>query len=281
MSVRHAEGNTHTTGESSLRMQVVLGGAAGGIGCRVARRLAERGHTVVALDRRQPELPDAVETHVLDLTDELAVGERLAGRTVDAVVTAAGWYEIGALEDCSPAELRRHLEANLLTAHTLVHATVPAVRRREGRIVLVGSTVGSVPLPYHGAYSTAKAGLHGYAGALRRELAACGVEVALVEPGPTRTGLNERAAQADRKADSAYAAVYTAFRDYSPRSVDPDTVAAQIVKAVTADSPRTRYRVGRRARWLPRLAAVLPTGVFDRIVRAGMPDGPLGRLLDR
>jgi len=117
-------------------MRVVLAGVAGGIGSRVARRLAERGHSIVGLDRRETELPDGVETHELDLTDETAVREVVAGRAVDAVVTAAGWYEVAALEDCPPAVFRRHIEANLLTAHTVVHAALPAVRRQQGRFVV-------------------------------------------------------------------------------------------------------------------------------------------------
>lgn len=263
-------------------MRVVLAGVAGGIGSRVARRLAERGHSVVGLDRRETDLPDGVETHELDLTDETAVREVVAGRAVDAVVTAAGWYEVAALEDCPPAVFRRHIEANLLTAHTVVHTALPAVRRRQGRFVFVGSTVGSVGLPYHGAYSAAKSGLHGYADALRRELAPRDVDVALVEPGPTRTGLNERAAAgAEGEDESPYAAVYEQFRGYSPQSVAPSAVADTVVEAVTVERPRPRYRVGRRARWLPRLAGVLPTRLFDRIVRAGLPGGVLGRLIDR
>lgn len=263
-------------------MRVVLTGVAGGIGRRVARRLVERGHSVVGVDRRPTEpLAAAVETHTVDLTDEAAVQELLAGVECDGLVTAAGWYEIGALEDCSPAELRRHLEANLLTTHTAVHAALPTLRRRQGRIVVVGSTAGSVPLPYHGAYSTAKAGLHGYTDVLRRELSPHGVETVLVEPGPTRTGLNERAARAVEGREGPYTDVYEQFREYSPRSVAPGTVADSVVTALTVDEPRARYRVGARARWLPRLATMLPTGVFDRLVRAGLPGGVLGRLIDR
>jgi NAD(P)-dependent dehydrogenase (short-subunit alcohol dehydrogenase family) len=262
-------------------MRVVVAGAAGGIGSRVARRLLERGHSVVGLDRRQEGLPERVEAHTLDLTDEQAVQAAVAGREVDGVVTAAGWYEIRALEDCPPGDFRRHLEANLVSAHTVVHAALPALRRRDGRVVIVGSTVGSVSLPYHGAYSAAKAGLHGYADALRRELGPRGVGVSLVEPGPARTGLNERAARSTDDGGGPYEAAYRQFRGYSPQSVEPDRVADSIVTALTADSPRARYRVGRRARWLPRLAGILPTGLFDRVVRAGLPGGLLGRLVDR
>jgi len=262
-------------------MHVVVAGAGGGIGSRVARRLCQQGHSVIGLDRRQADLPDGVEGHGIDLTDQAAVEAVVAGREVDAIVTAAGWYEVGALENCPPAEFRRHLEDNLVTAHAVVHAGLPAVRRRRGRVVLLGSTVGSVALPYHGAYSAAKSGVHGYADALRRELSPRGVDVALVEPGPARTGLNERAVRSADADDGPYGSVYEQFRGYSPESVSPEQVARTTVTAVTADSPRARYRVGLRARWLPRLGGVLPTGLFDRVVRAGLPGGLLGRLVDR
>ena len=260
-------------------MQVVVTGAAGGIGRRIVRQLVDRNASVLALDKRSMDLPTA-ETRVVDLTDAAAVAQLLEDRTVDAVVTAAGWYAIGALEDCSPAEFREHLEANLVTAHTVVHAALPSVRRREGRIVLVGSTVGSVPLPYHGAYSAAKSGLDGYATALRRELQERGVSVSLVEPGPTRTGLNERAG-ATPPESGPYTAAYEQFREYRPESVTPDRVADAAVTALAADRPRARYRVGRRARWLPRVSALLPTRIVDRLVAAGLPGGVLGRLIDR
>ena len=262
-------------------MDIVVAGAAGGIGSRVTNRLLRQDHSVVGLDRRRADIPEDAEAHGIDLTDETAVQTAVAGRDIDAVVTAAGWYEVGALEECPPSAFRRHLEANLVTAHTVVHAGLPAVRRRRGRVVLVGSTVGSVALPYHGAYSAAKSGLHGYADALRRELSPRGVDIALVEPGPTRTGLNERAARSGEDGESPYEAVYEQFRGYSPQSVTPAQVADSVVTAVTVDSPRARYRVGQRARWLPRLEGVLPTGLFDRLVRSGLPGGLLGRLVDR
>ena len=262
-----------------MYMRVVLTGAAGGIGRRVARRLVEQGHTVVGLDRRAVAL-DGVETHVLDLTDGEAVRELLAGQPVDALVTAAGWYEVSAIEECSPETFRRHLESNLVAVHTVVHAVLPTLRRRQGRVVVVGSSTGSVALPFHGAYSTAKAGLHGYTDSLRREVEPRGVDVTLVEPGPTRTGLNESAVRG-ADGDGAYAEAHERFQGYSPQSITPEQVAASVLTAATADSPRVRYRVGGRARWLPRLAAVVPTRLFDRIVRAGLPGGLLGRLVDR
>jgi NAD(P)-dependent dehydrogenase (short-subunit alcohol dehydrogenase family) len=266
-------------------MRVVLCGAAGGIGRQVADRLLGAGHDIVGLDRDADgvsDLPDAVDGRVVDLSDEEAVKRALADTEAEAVVSSVGWYELGAIEDCSPDAFREHFEANVLAVHTPIRELLPELREREGRIVVVGSMVGSVPLPYHGAYSTAKAGLAGYLDSLRREIGPKGVDVTLVEPGPVRTGFNERAADAlDRHADSAYAEQYRAYGDYSPDAATPAAVAERIRTALEADDPRARYRVSARARWLPRLAAVLPAPIYDRIVRSGLPGGLLHRLIDR
>lgn len=293
-------------------MRVVLAGAAGGIGGRVARRLVAADHDVVGLDRDDDglaALPDAVETATVDLAAPAAVADALDDVAADAVVSCVGWYELGAVEDCSPAAFERHLDANLAAVHHVVAPLLPDLRRREGRVVAVGSVVGATPLPFHGAYAAAKAGLAGYVTALRREVAAHGVDVALVEPGPTPTGFNERAAAAlDREGDPGaddsdagptadagnsdagpaadaddrpYDDAYRALSGYAPQSVSPEAVTETVVTATTTARPRARYRLGARARWLPRLGAVLPTRLFDRIVRSGLPDGLLGRLIDR
>ncbi len=267
-------------------MRVVVTGAAGGIGSGVAETLDARGHDVIALDHdaeRLTDLSDAIETKALDLRDGDAVRESLAGCDLDVVITCAGGYELAALEDTTPESFRRQLETNLTTVHTVVRATASSIRERNGRIVVVGSMVGSVALPYHGPYSAAKAGVRGYTEALRRELEPRGPTVALVEPGPVRTGLNERATAGLRSlsdAGSAYAEDYRDFEAYTPAATDVDAVVGTVVTAATTDRPRTRYRVSHRARWLPRVAAVLPDRLYDRLVRLGLPGGLLGRLID-
>ena len=267
-------------------MRVLVTGAAGGIGGGVARSLAAAGHDVLGADRDADgldALPEAVETAAIDLRDEAAVRALLADRPLDAVVSCVGGYEIAAVEDTSADAFRRQLEANLTAVHATVAATLPTLRERGGRVVVVGSMVGSVALPYHGAYSAAKAGLDGYVDALRREVGPRGVDVTLIEPGPVPTGFNERAAAAAGSdgSDGPYADAYRAFEGYSPAATDLETVVERVVTATTAERPRTRYRVSSRARWLPRLARLLPDRLYDRLVRAGLPGGLLWRLLHR
>lgn len=265
-------------------MRILLTGAAGEIGRRLATRL-NNSHEVVAVDQDTEaltRLADSIDTRTIDLTDTQAVQSELTGLEVETFVSAVGGYELAALEDCSPASFTDQLETNLTAVHTPLQTVLPKLRAQAGRVVLIGSMVGSVALPYHGAYSAAKAGVSGYADALRRELAPHGVTVSLIEPGPVRTGFNERAASglADRSG-SVYADTYAQFASYSPAAADVETVVERVITAVETDRPRARDRIGRRARWLPRLQSVLPTWVFDRLIRSGLPGGVLARLIDR
>jgi short-subunit dehydrogenase len=275
-------------------MRVLVTGAAGGIGGGVVRALVAADHDVVGIDRDADglaALPEDAETHALDLRDGDAVEALLTDRAIDCVVSCVGGYEIAAVEDTTVDAFRHQLDTNLTAVHTVVRAALPSIRERDGRIVVVGSMVGSTPLPYHGAYSAAKAGLRGYVDALRREVEPHGATVAFVEPGPVPTGFNERAAASvtDRReradagggTESPYADAYRAFEGYAPAATDLETVVERVVLAATADRPRAVYRVSRRARWLPRLGAVLPDRVYDRLVRAGLPGGILGRVIDR
>lgn len=266
-------------------MRVVVTGVAGAIGRHVATALSEDGNEVVGLDRDSEglaTLPAAVDCRVVDLSEQTAVEQTLAETDPDALVSCVGWYELAALEDCPPDSLRTHLEANLLAVHTPLHALLPKIRDNNGRIVVVGSMVGSVSLPYHGAYSASKTGLAGYVDSLRRELTARGVDVSLVEPGPIRTGFNEQAGtHLDEIGDSSYRTEYEPFEGYSPAATTVNSVVENVLEALESDAPRARYRVSHRARLLPWLQALLPASLFDKIVRSGLPGGLLHRLIDR
>ncbi|GAB3952609.1 hypothetical protein GCM10027614_56570 [Micromonospora vulcania] len=129
---------------------------------------------------------DAVTAVTADLTDPEQLDRVLAAvgdRPVDVVVNNAGGYlggDTGTLAGVA-AQWRANLDANVLTAVLLTEALRPALRRPGGRVILVSSI--AAQRGGGGAYSAAKAALHGWAYDLAAQLGPEQITVNVVSPG--------------------------------------------------------------------------------------------------
>lgn len=161
-------------------------------------RLAARGYELALCGRRAERLDETLQalpeaghsTHPGDLSDP-AVAERVAAEvvssheTLDAVIHCAGGL-IDRSED-SLASLEEELvgafRSNVLTAALLTEALGPHLRDQRGRVVVVSSI--AALRGGGGAYSVAKAALHGWAFDAARMLGRRGITVNVVAPGYT------------------------------------------------------------------------------------------------
>jgi short-subunit dehydrogenase len=169
---------------------VLLTGATGGIGHAIARALRSRGAELTLTGRRSDVLePLATELGaralVADLSDRVAL-ERLLDDVgdVDILLANAALPASGRLESFSIEEIDRALEVNLRAPIVLARALLPAMLERDrGHLLFVSSLAGKAPAPGACIYNASKAGLRGFAGALRADLHGSGVGVSAVFPG--------------------------------------------------------------------------------------------------
>ena len=172
---------------------VVTGGSAG-IGRAICEALLNEGRRVVSLDLAAPsfEHPALIAIKV-DLADREAT-RRIAGEVAErhaptTLVHNAGAIRPAALADVRLADLDVLVELHLGAAIQLVQAVLPGMReRRFGRIVLISSRA-ALGAATRTAYSATKAGLIGMARTWALELAADGITVNVVAPGPIRTDM--------------------------------------------------------------------------------------------
>ncbi len=239
--------------------RIIVTGAAGGIGSRVARGLAAKGAGLALLDHDAQALAPlaaeiaalggVVEARPADLLDDQARETAVAGAVqalggLDMLVNIAGLLSFGPFEAEDPGRLDALLRLNLGAPMQLTRSVLPGLLRQgSGRIVNVGSTFGSIGFAWFTAYSASKAGLRGFSEALRRELDGSGVAVTYVAPRAVKTPLNTDAIK--RMAEKV-----------GMNMDDPDWVAARIVEAI--EKGRKDVYLGFPESLFVRINAILP-----------------------
>ena len=224
---------------TGLRPVVVTGGTSG-IGLGAARRLAADGRPVVLLGRdggRADEAlaqlvdsgvdPSTMAAVVGDTTDPDALTRAVAVCSerwgpVGGLVTAAGRLARGSVTDLPVDELRAALETNVVGTWLAIRAVLPTmVEQQHGRIVTIGSVLGSVGAEGRSGYAATKGAVAAMTRSIALEVAADGVTVNCVAPGPVRTPMNadQHGTAADRAAEAAFTSSIPAGRWGSPDDV--------------------------------------------------------------
>jgi NAD(P)-dependent dehydrogenase (short-subunit alcohol dehydrogenase family) len=209
------------------------------------------------------------------VTDATAIGHASARmEELDGLVLNAGIAIASPLEFLPPEELERQLDVNVVGQLRVLQAFLPALRRRNGRVVLMGSIGGRSSLPFLGAYAMSKFALEAMADALRVELAPFDMHVSIVEPGTIATAIwtkpQRTADSLPPEAGEYYGERIAKFRALAAKrsstaAVSPAEVAKVVEHALTAARPRTRYLVGPDAKRRARLQK-LPDRWRDRLL---------------
>jgi NAD(P)-dependent dehydrogenase (short-subunit alcohol dehydrogenase family) len=177
---------------------ILVTGGAGGIGRAIVRQAATAGWRPVVLDLRVPDdpLPDEV-FRACDFADlgatRDALAEVAAAHAPTRLVNNVGIVRPAALEDTSVEDLAAVLDVNLRSAVLAAQALLPAMREAGfGRIVNIASRA-ALGKELRSAYAASKAGLIGLTRSWALELAAHGITVNAIGPGPIATELFRRA----------------------------------------------------------------------------------------
>lgn len=282
------------TSSAVSERSVLITGTSTGLGRETAFHLAEKGFQVFC-GVRKAEDGDALRAAcrtgrihpvIIDVTDDAtvsAVASEIAAivgdRGLFGLVNNAGICVSAPLE-MVPLELfRKQLEVNLVGQLAVTQAMLPLMRRAgPARLVNVTSGLGTVAIPYLGPYAAAQFAKEGMSDALRRELAPMGILVSVVSPGAIWTPIWDKISEEGaRLIDSTSEAVARLYRaTYLPflkanaegarasRTTATD-VAVAIHSALTAERPKTRYRVGADVRRGSRLAWLLPDTAIDKM----------------
>lgn len=207
-------------------ISLLITGGARGIGAATARLLAAEGARIMITDVLDEEgqdlaaeLGEGVVYRRLDVTRTedweaaIAAAETQFGR-LSGLFNNAGVVAFGSVEACTPEAFRRVIDINLFGVFLGIHFAAPALRRAGGGVIVnTSSTAGLQGYAGLAAYVASKWGVRGLSKASALDLAAGGVRVVSLHPGPIRTPMTAELTDA------------TAAAQPIPRFGEPEEVA--------------------------------------------------------
>ncbi len=201
---------------------LLITGASSGIGAATARAASREGYQLVLAARSTdklealarelgPENVLAVSADVTVMAQQEAMVEQALERfgRIDGVFANAGrGGSPGGFSGADHDAWREMILTNVYGVGLTLQATLPALRKSRGHVLLTGSAAGRATIP-GSMYSASKWAVTGIGYNLREELRGSGIRVTLIEPGMVDTPFfDERPSHALQDHDIANAVLY-------------------------------------------------------------------------
>lgn len=257
----------------SKHVCIVTGGSSG-IGKCTAECMAEAGYTVYEFSRRESE-QNGIFHVSCDVSDEQSVNcavqtvfER-EGR-IDTVIHCAGFGISGAVEFTALSEAKKQFDVNFFGVVNVNHAVIPIMRTQGfGRLVMVSSVAGAIPIPFQTYYSCTKASINAYTMALANELRPFGITVSAVQPGDICTGFTaarEKNPAGDREYHGRISRSVSTMEHDEQNGMKPQTAGRFIAAVARRKSHKPIYTIGFTYKLFCILAKLLPKNVVNYLV---------------
>ena len=189
----------------------------------------------------------------LDITNEYDY-RKIENIDIDIYIANAAIAESGSMVEMPVDRIRDNFETNVFSNFNLLQQILhKMIRRGRGKVIIMGSLAGRIPMPFLGAYSGSKASLIKMTEALRFELMLLDsdIKVSLILPGLYRTGFNKLAM--DKKYDFMDVNSFFEYQLDFIHSYDKfvlffeqralTSIVNKICQAIYSDNPKFIYSV--------------------------------------
>lgn len=235
-------------------LNVLITGAASGIGDAVKEYFINNNHQVYAIDVSKINESDNLKTYQCDITNQtelLKIKSELENKQIklDAIINIAGIHMMTSLVENDYLKMKRLIDINLCGT-MLINNTFHSLLKAEGRIIIVSSEVAGLdPMPFNGLYNVSKTALDSYAQALRQELNLINQKVITIKPGAIATPLCYSSVDATNelaKNTKLYQKQAKHFSNimlkFMGRPIKPEKIAKIIFFATTKKRPKLIYK---------------------------------------
>jgi len=188
----------------------LITGASSGIGLELAKLFAKDKHNIILIARREERLKQLsrdleneykIKTLVIskDLSQPQSAQEiydllKQNDITVDYLINNAGFIVYGKFSETNWSEEHKMIQLHMVTLTHLIKLFLPdMLRKKNGKILNIGSTGSFVPGPFNAVYCATKNYTLSLSEAIAEELNGTGVTITALCPGGTKTEFAEKA----------------------------------------------------------------------------------------
>jgi NAD(P)-dependent dehydrogenase (short-subunit alcohol dehydrogenase family) len=240
-------------------------GTSTGFGNLLASQALRAGHKVIATARNTSTIEnfghhykDRCRVFALDVTkpeqiESVAQQAIAAFGRIDVLVNNAGYGIAGGVEEAAEDEFMPVFETNVFGLIRVTRAFLPQFRKqRSGHIINMSSMAGIGGTAGWGFYNATKFAVEGFSEALAGEMAAIGVKVTIVEPGPFRTDFLGRSGVLAKREIPDYKPALDSVRQYfysnaGKQKGDPAKAVQAIMDVAASDNPPLHLLLGAAA----------------------------------
>ena len=195
---------------------VIITGASRGIGREIAKRLAQKGLTVIAnynkSEKEAEELKEELEQNGIKIdivradvstregTKKLAKFTLEKYGKIDILINNAGISEYKLFTEETDEDWNKIINTNLYSVFAMSQEVIPnMIHNKKGLIINMSSAWGVVGGSLEVIYSVSKAGIDGLTKSLAKELGPSNIRVNSIAPGMIYTNMNSKFSKEELK----------------------------------------------------------------------------------
>lgn len=184
-------------------MNILITGAASGIGYNTGMKLAKNGYNVffsVETDKQLEVLREKIENdklHIgsfkLDIKDEKD-RQKIKDMDIDVLVSNAAIGIGGSILEANMDDVRDNYEVNVFSNFEIIKIVLEnMIKKNSGKVIIMSSMISNIPIPFLGIYASTKASISMLGNCLRKEVKLINknIDITLIEPGIYKTGFNK------------------------------------------------------------------------------------------
>lgn len=252
--------------------RVLLVGATGGIGQKIASVLHYAGAKLVLVGRNEKKLdyvcasieqqgdnkPDIIVADITSSAGRQAIVNAANHYPdgINVIINCAGINKFAMFEDLDEENIQQLINTNITAPFQLIQLLLPHLRNQpQATIMNVGSTFGTIGFAGFTVYSATKYAMRGFTEALRRELSDSNISVSYIAPRATDTELNTTG-------------IISMNRELGVSVDQPVKVANEVLNALTEDIEEVY--IGWPEKFFVKLNSIFPR-LVDKALKKKLP----------